>query len=367
MKEIRIEIKETARKYVVVVAQQIFTELIQFIKKKHGKKKVVVIIDNNLEKLYKASFLKGLEKFNPLIITVPPGEKSKSREQKENIEDIMLDNKLGRDTLLVGFGGGVVGDICGFVASTYNRGLPFVLIPTSLLAMADASIGGKNGINTEHGKNLIGTIYQPDNVFIGLGFLKTLPEDEFLSGLAEIVKISAISDKELFAMIEESIESILKREANIMSELITKAVQLKVNVITKDPEEKNRRQVLNFGHTIGHAIESINEFNIKHGFCVSIGMAVESRIAVLSGYLKKTDEKRLLSLLTKLGLPCTIDKEIDHLEIIERISLDKKARQSKPRFVILDSIGKTKSKNEKYSFEIEEAIIKKSIEMCKHD
>src|SRR3989338_3243453 len=342
MEKIIVEVKNENLRYPIILGAAILPKIADFIKEKHKNKRIAVITDDNMKSAYEGKIMGALKSLNPYILSVPPGEDSKSRKTKQEIEDILLEKKYGRDTLLIAFGGGIIGDLAGFVASTFNRGVPLLHIPTTLLAMVDSSIGGKTGINTKHGKNLIGTIYQPEAVFTDINFLNELPDNEFLSGLAEIIKMAATLDEKLFDFMETNYKKILSREKDILINLIKRSVELKKEIAGKDPFESGPRQVFNFGHTLGHAIESASKLAIKHGFCISIGMAVESRVAVLSGNLASEEEKRITALLESFRLPTKIKKDIKSSRLIEFMKEDKKARKQKPRFVILKKIGRIK-------------------------
>jgi 3-dehydroquinate synthase len=357
---VKIECKE---EYPILIGNSISSLIAGAIKKNHKNKKIVVITDDNVKNICKTSILKALKP--DCLISIPAGEQSKTRKTKEKIEDELLKKKYSRDTLIIALGGGVIGDLAGFVASTYNRGISLIHIPTTLLAMVDSSIGGKTGIDTKHGKNLIGTIYQPDAVFADLELLNSLPKEEFLNGLAEIVKIAIISDKALFSFIEKNNKKILGKEKNALLHIIKKSIELKKDVVEKDEKESGLRQILNFGHTIGHALEADSNYKGKHGHYVSIGMAVESKIAVETKNLKQNENKKIISLLKKLNLPTQVDDNININKIIEIMKSDKKTRDQKPRFIILKEIGKVKTENDYFSFEVDENIIKKSIEASK--
>ena len=366
MEAIKVEIKEQ-KDYNILLGSSVLTELPDYIKNNHGNKKIVIITDDNIKKLYGGEIIKLLKEFSPYLISVQPGEASKSRETKQKIEDDLLDRKYSRDTLIIALGGGVMGDLAGFIASTFERGIQIVQVPTTLLAMVDSSIGGKTGINTKHGKNLIGTIYQPDAVFADLNFLNNLPEDEFLNGLAEIIKAAIVLDADILEFIEKNCEKILAKEEEILSHLIKRSIELKKDTVEKDEKEQGLRQTLNFGHTVGHAVEAYSDFNLKHGFCVSIGMAVESKIAFLLGELNEKEEQRIISILNKFSLPVKINKEVENKKLLDFMVSDKKARNQKPRFVILKDIGKIKQENNDFSFEIDDETIKKAIDACKND
>ena len=314
MEKIIVEVKNENLRYPIILGAAILPKIADFIKEKHKNKRIAVITDDNMKSAYEGKIMGALKSLNPYILSVPPGEDSKSRKTKQEIEDILLEKKYGRDTLLIAFGGGIIGDLAGFVASTFNRGVPLLHIPTTLLAMVDSSIGGKTGINTKHGKNLIGTIYQPE----------------------------AALDKQLFSYIEKNHKKILSRDKDVLHHLIRRSIELKKDIVEKDPHESGPRQVFNFGHTIGHAVEADSGFSVKHGFCISIGMAVESRISVLSENLKADEEKRIINLLKSVGLPTKISKGAKTENLVRFMLSDKKTRSQKPRFVILSEIGSIK-------------------------
>lgn len=364
---IKLKLKEKEVTSDIILTNSAFDVLMERISSRHANKKICVLTDENLFALYKDSFLKKLEGSGAKIIALKPGETSKSRAAKEKIEDMLLADNFARDSLMISFGGGVITDIAGFVASTFNRGIPIINIPTSLLAMADASIGGKNGVNTKTGKNLIGTIYQPEAVIIFLGFLDTLPEAEFRNGISEIVKISVILDREMFDYIKANTARILSRDADAISRILTRSIALKKEIVEKDPDEKGVRQILNFGHTIGHAIETSGLFRLKHGFCVSIGMAAETEISVLKGNLTQNERKEILSVLKALNLPISLEKEIPVSKLLEKMRHDKKSVSSVPRFVIINNIGRTRQHLGQFSYEAEEKIILRAIGAITND
>lgn len=295
------------------------------------------------------------------VLEIPSGEESKSRVQKERLEDALLSRRLGRDTVVVGFGGGVVTDLAGFVAATYLRGVPFVAVPTTLLAAVDASVGGKTGINTPHGKNLIGVIRQPAAVFADTGFLETLPEPEFLNGLAEALKMATTNDAELFGEIERDVPRLRAREAAAMTRLIAAAVRIKAAVVAEDEQESGMRQVLNFGHTIGHGLEHATGYRLRHGAAVAIGMIAESRMALQAGFLAADAETRLHATIGAVGLPVRAPGEAARDRVVAALGSDKKARGGEPRFVVLEAIGQVRSRDGRgrtaYSFPLPPEVV----------
>ncbi|KAJ3220387.1 3-dehydroquinate dehydratase (3-dehydroquinase) [Dinochytrium kinnereticum] len=296
-----------------------------------------------------------------LTYILPPGESVKTREVKAQVEDWMLSQKCTRDSCMIALGGGVMGDMIGFIASTFMRGIPIIQVPTTLLAMVDSSIGGKTAVDTPHGKNLIGSFHQPRRLFIDLKYLQTLPKREFVNGLAEVIKTAAIWSAEDFALLENHSEEILalsqSRSASgsakfdMLLKVILGSVKVKAHVVTVDEKETGLRGLLNFGHSVGHAAEAILSPELLHGECVAIGMVREAEISRNLGYLQNVDVGRLVRCLQLYGLPistedkivkslapgkhCTVDKLLDIMRV------DKKNQGNKKRIVLLAAIGRT--------------------------
>ena len=334
----------------------------------------VLITDTNIGSIYTPAFQKSFEEaaagVSPsprlLVYYAPPGEVSKSRQTKADIEDWMLSQNppCGRDTVVIALGGGVIGDLTGFVASTYMRGVRYVQVPTTLLAMVDSSIGGKTAIDTPLGKNLIGAIWQPTRIFIDLDFLETLPVREFINGMAEVIKTAAISSEEEFAALEDNAETILTAVRRVVQpgqrrfegiEEILKARILasarhKANVVSADEREGGLRNLLNWGHSIGHAIEAILTPQILHGECVAIGMVKEAELARHLGLLKGVAVARIVKCIAAYGLPTTVkDARIRKLtagkhcsvdQVLFNMALDKKNDGPKKKIVLLSAIGR---------------------------
>ncbi len=271
------------------------------------------------------------------LFSVPPGEQSKTRHFKEMLEDQMLTAKLGRDTVIIALGGGVITDLAGFVAATYCRGIPFISIPTTLLAQVDASLGGKVGINTSHGKNLIGTYHHPRSILIDTHTLSTLSAEEMQNGMAEVIKYALIASKSLFHQLQGKLS---------LEDVIRECCLIKKQIVEKDPQEQGLRRILNFGHTIGHAIETILSYNISHGKAVAIGLWVESFLSYRLGYLKEEELHQIRNLLEQYKF--SLDIPISEAELLEAIKIDKKAQAGEARFVLLQEIGRPLSFNGVY-------------------
>ncbi len=272
------------------------------------------------------------------LIPVPSGEEYKSRETKETLENELLIRKLGRETWIIALGGGVTTDLVAFLASTYMRGVPLVLIPTTLLAMVDAAIGGKTGVDTPYGKNLVGTFYLPKAVFVESKFLKSLPPKQMKNGLSEVLKYGLIANRAIW-------ERCLHWE-NEIEFLIHASIECKLRVVEADFEEKSGlRRILNFGHTVGHALELLSDFQMAHGEAVALGCMAESYLSYLEGYLQKEALESILGVYRKLGYAF---KPVAKRDFLDAIRMDKKAIGGEPRFVLIDQIGRSVPFNGEY-------------------
>lgn len=287
-------------------------------------KRCLIISDNKVAALYGNQL--G-EKLGAEVFEVPIGEQGKTRAVKELIEDQMLAKGYGRETVVIGLGGGAITDLAGFIASTYLRGVSLILIPTTLLAMVDAAIGGKNGVNTPRGKNLIGTIYQPELILSDLDVLKTLPEKEMQNGFSEIYKMGLISDPSIFETAE-------------LDELVVKAAEAKIAIAQQDPTEKGLRRVLNFGHTIAHGLEAISDFTFPHGEAVAIGCVTESYLSFQLGYLSKNDYEQIEELYQSRFRFLHLPHSYERGSLLKALAFDKKKSASGVRFVLIDQIGR---------------------------
>ena len=293
--------------------------------------KVVIITDTNVAKCYSGDF----PPFS--VIEIGFGEKNKNLDTVRYIYDKLIELEVDRSWFILGIGGGVICDIVGFVASTYMRGLDFGFVSTSLLSQVDASIGGKNGVNYQGFKNMIGIIRQPAFVLCDYTMLKTLPEKEYLSGLAEIVKHAVIRDRVMFEILEKNIRKILQRDIHIISGLISASVKIKAEIVGKDELEKGERRLLNFGHTFGHAIENI--YNLSHGEAISLGMIMAANFSAHKGLMPLKSVKRLERLLDNLHLITKISLDKDN--VLDTMRKDKKKYGTKIYFVMLKEIGES--------------------------
>ncbi len=304
-----------------------------YLDKLAAKENTVIITDENLAEKQKKK-LKGWH-----TITVPGGERAKNQSTVDKIIDQLIEFGADRNTTLVGFGGGVITDITGYVACIYMRGVKFGYVPTSILAMVDAAIGGKNGIDVGVYKNMVGLIRQPSFLLYDYSLLKTLPTEEWINGFAEVIKHAAIHDAKMFKLLEENKISNFQRDNELVAKLIVRNALLKTKVVQEDEFEVGGRKLLNFGHTIGHAIENL--YKIPHGHAVSIGMGVASRFSEKLNGFKETD--RLENLLKKYGLPPRLD--FDKEETLRILKSDKKKEKHGIVYVLLHKIGKAGTKH----------------------
>jgi 3-dehydroquinate synthase len=300
-----------------------------------------VIADRNVAGLYGPRIRALLEAGGLAVefFDFPPGESSKTRTVWAELTDTLIEHGFGRDSCIISFGGGVAGDLAGFVAATFMRGVAFVQVPTSLLAMIDASIGGKTGLDVPGGKNLVGAFLQPRVVITDPSFLATLPEPEFRSGLAEAVKHAMIASEHYLEDIEARAASIEQRDEQAILDLVHESVRIKSAIVAEDVLEAGRRATLNFGHTIAHAIERVSKYAVPHGFAVAIGMVVESRLGEAVGLTAPGTTRRLETVLGRLGLPLTPPPGIDPESVLAATVADKKTRASKVRYALVSRLG----------------------------
>lgn len=290
---------------------------------------IVLITDENV-------FEHHHEKFNGYdVITVPPGEKMKTQETADRIIGQLLEIETDKNSLIIGIGGGVITDLAGYIASIYKRGTRLGLVPTTVLGMVDASLGGKNGIDVGVYKNMVGTVYQPEFILYDYTFLNSLPVKEWVNGFAEIIKHACIADKTMFAMLERYNLHQLQNDISLLSSLIERNVEIKMGIVQKDEFENADRRLLNFGHTIGHAIENLH--HLDHGHAVSIGMVAACNLSEKINDLDFYEAARVVKLLAHYHLPVDIDT--DHAQVYDVLKLDKKRQGDIMHFVLLNSIG----------------------------
>jgi len=326
---IRVPLREQRdASYDIVVGRGVMAELPGLLARHCPANGYAIISDSLVAKLYGDRLVGSLHDatLHAQLFTFPAGEWNKTRETWASLSDRMLAAHFGRDCAVVALGGGVVGDVAGFVAATYLRGVPYVQVPTSLLAMIDSSIGGKTGVDVPVGKNLLGAFHQPRLVLADLDLLASLPAVQLSAGLAEAVKHGVIADAEYFAFLEREQPAILAKDAPALERVVRRSVEIKAAVVTEDERETGRRAILNFGHTVGHAIEATSKFEVLHGEAVAIGMAIETRLAEVLGVATPGTADRVTRLLERYRLPVARPEGASVEDLIEAMRGDKKVR-----------------------------------------
>ena len=333
--------------YEISVRPGLLAEAGPRIRKLNPSSKAVVITDSNIPEKTVRTLTDSLSAagFSPHGVVVPAGEDHKTIEQVSRLFDQILPLRVDRQTPLIALGGGVIGDMTGFVAASILRGVPFVQCPTSLLAMVDASVGGKTGVNHAVGKNLIGAFHQPIAVLIDTEVLSTLPRRELIGGLAECIKHDCIRDAAGFASLETNIGLALQTDVGYLTELVAHNVAIKAKVVEGDPFERGDRAHLNFGHTFGHAIESVSAYAYSHGESVALGMVAATRLGVSLGMLDAQAHDRILGVIASAGLP-TNGVKLDPEALVASMAFDKKVKDGRLRFVLLDGIGNAVVRND---------------------
>lgn len=356
--ESKIQVKTGTQKYPIFIGTDLLRKTGMVLREEGLTGKALIVTNPKLSGLYLKPLVSSLEQagFSHQVVIIPDGEEYKSLAQIERVYDTAASFRLERSSLLIALGGGVIGDLTGFAASTYLRGVKFIQIPTTLLAQVDSSVGGKVAVNHWEGKNLIGAFHQPTAVITDLKVLDTLEGREFKSGLAEIIKAGLIGDPALFRYLLTQSEEIKKRSTNALLEIIRKACLFKAQVVEEDEFEKGRRVILNYGHTIGHALEVETSYGVyRHGEAVAIGMAGAALIGELTGLSQPGVWEQTIEILTLYGLPVELP-EISAEMLLERMNLDKKVKNQKIRWIITPELGEVVIKDNLPSNIIIEAL-----------
>lgn len=339
MKKIPVKLKKSENhSYEIFIEKNLGNKLPEILKKLKLGNKYAIITDSKVEKLYGRALQNFLNKqgIPAQLFSFSQGEKEKNLITLEKLSNKMIAAGFDRSDAIIALGGGVVGDLAGFLASIYMRGIPYLQIPTTLLAMVDSSVGGKTGIDLKSGKNLLGTFTQPKAVFIDINYLKTLPQNQIRNGLAEIIKYGIIKDATLFRFIEKNLEKIFSLDEKTLNYLIEKSVKIKSEIVQKDEKENNERMILNYGHTYGHAIEKLSGYKLLHGYAISIGMVIVNKIAIEKGILSPKIADKIKNLLKKAGLPITTLKKPSLKDLLS----DKKKKDNYLNFILPTQIGK---------------------------
>lgn len=340
---VRVDLGE--RSYDILIGNRLLDSVGTLLTEVVPGAKLLLLSDRAVETPWAKIIKKSLAEtdFDVKLEPVPNGESSKSVEMIAHLWDRLAEENFSRDSAVVALGGGVIGDLGGFLAASFLRGIPYIQVPTTLLAMVDSSVGGKTGINLSRGKNLVGSFWQPRMVIADLDCLGTLPEEERTSGLAEVIKYGVIRDAEFFAFLEENIANLFHgAEADKLRHVIQRSIEIKAEVVTSDEREGGLRRILNFGHTLGHAIEAEADYGgLRHGECVAIGMIAASMITLrrkTQGWSEK-EHGRLHNLIERAGLPSRIPDGMDAEALVDRTRVDKKVRKGQVRYILPTRIG----------------------------
>jgi 3-dehydroquinate synthase len=353
--------------YPVTVAPEALTRVAATSTAATSAHRFAIITDETVRDLYATGVAASFEHTEVAVLTVPPGETQKTRESWARLTDQLLSLGHGRDSAIIALGGGVVGDLAGFVAATFMRGIPFVQVPTTLLAMIDASIGGKTAVDTPHGKNLVGAFHRPAAVIADPTVLATLPVRELRAGLAEAIKHGVIADAAYFGHLRQTIPSLLAPGGHAtpqMTELIIRSIELKALVVERDEHEAGLRKILNFGHTLGHAIESLGGYELLHGEAVSIGMALEAEVGERAGISARGTADAVRQVLAAAGLPASRPRALDPDRVIEAARADKKTRAGSIELAVPLAIGSMAGEASGWTARIGEELIREVLEEC---
>ena len=331
-----------ADSYPIVVGTALLNRVGEYLTPYIKSNKVLIVSDELVKALYMPVLCESLADagLDVNTIEIPAGEESKSLAQFSRIQDSLVAHRLDRGSMLIALGGGIIGDVGGFAAAVYMRGIPYVQIPTTLLAQVDASVGGKTAINHREGKNLIGAFHQPKLVLIDVDTLKTLNARDIRAGLIEVIKMGVIRDEPLFETVEENLNAILNVDNTALTEIISQACINKAEIVAKDEKESGLRMVLNYGHTFGHALETLTHYNrYRHGEAVSIGMNCAAQLAFNLGMFSETDFQRQRTLLNRAKLPLTLPPDLSPEALCDAMYLDKKTLGGKLRLILPTRIG----------------------------
>jgi len=361
VKSIRVEVGLDA--YPVLVGCGLLRSLGKLLEEHAPAHRYAVVSDSNVATLYGDSVLQSLGNsgLDAQLFSFGSGECHKNRSTWKDLSDRLLKTGFGRDSCIVALGGGVTGDLAGFVAATYMRGIPVVQVPTSLLAMVDSSVGGKTGVDVAMGKNLIGAFHPPLLVVADPEVIETLPRVERAQGLIEAVKHGAIMDSAYFEVLAREMEEILDGKVSAVERAVVRSVELKSEVVSDDEREFGRRQILNFGHTLGHAIEAASSYDVSHGTAVGYGMVLEARIGTELGVTAKDTLERIEEVVEEVGLLRRSFVEASSADIMSYLTLDKKVRDGRTLFVLLSHIGSVYSARDSWSHPVQDQVVQDAV------
>lgn len=303
--------------------------------------RICIVSDTTISQYYMNEVLEIVKDYAVTVetFTLHPGEAHKNLTSVNELYEHLIQSKFDRKDFLIALGGGVVGDLTGFVAATYLRGISFIQMPTTLLSMVDSSIGGKTGVDYLAYKNMVGAFKQPKAVYINSSVLNTLTEEQYISGFGEVIKYGYIRDLEFYHWLKENREALLSKESEALEYMISRSCENKRYIVERDPHEKGERALLNFGHTIGHAVEKLMDFQLLHGECVAIGMVAAAYISYLRKHITEKELEEIKAVLQSFHLPICIDSQLDMKKVLETTKNDKKMDSGKIKFIVLESIG----------------------------
>ncbi len=342
--EQRVSVSLKARSYDIVIKPGLIEELAMRLQSIASTERVGIVTDRHVARHYLGAVLKQCEQagLHPVPIVLPPGEKNKTFATVGKILDVLAKERFERKSLLLALGGGVVGDVAGFAAAIYQRGIPFAQVPTTLIAQVDSSVGGKTGVDHRLGKNLIGAFHQPKAVWMDTALLRTLPRREWIAGLAEVIKYGIIADSKFFSYLERAMPAILKLEPQAVMQIVKRSCEIKAQVVAEDEQESDRRRILNYGHTIGHALEAIGGYqSLIHGEAVGIGLVLEADLARHQGYCDSRTVERIRSVVRSAGLSDRLPS-LSLGKVWAAMQHDKKVSQGKVVGVWPNAIGRVR-------------------------
>jgi len=336
-----LQVGLASRSYRIIIKNGLMADIGTDLKKRGFAKRYFVVADSTVADLYGRQVLEslGLAGYDAEILTFPAGEQSKVLATIGQLASTLAQKGMDRQDALLALGGGVTGDLTGFLAASFMRGVPFVQVPTTLLAQVDSSVGGKTGVDIPEGKNLVGAFYQPRAVYIDSAVLQTLPAAEMLNGLAEVIKYGVIYDLDFFEFLESKRREILALNLPVIEEVIESCCAIKAAVVEQDEKEADLRRILNFGHTIGHAVEADSNYKLAHGMAVAIGMAAACRLAVAKGIFSQEQADRVIRLISDFGLPVKVPEEAKTERLRAYLQTDKKTIGGRTFFVLPTKIG----------------------------
>ncbi|MBI2990298.1 MAG: 3-dehydroquinate synthase [Candidatus Magasanikbacteria bacterium] len=355
------------RTYSVLIGSGLFDILAERLAGYSDIYRFALISDKSVADMFAEPLMRALREKNLDVesLAFPTGEEHKNQATKTLLDSELLKRGFGRDSMIIALGGGVSGDMAGFVAATYMRGIPYVHVPTTFLSMVDSSIGGKTGVNTAYGKNLIGAYHQPRLVLQDLKMLKDLPEHQMVNGLFEAIKMFCTSDADMFAYVRDNREALFAKDQTVLLRIVEGAVKIKAGIVSMDERESNERMLLNFGHTIGHALELLSDYRIPHGYAVACGMIAETKMAELAGIAEPGLTTQIKELLVSCGLDTEPLSLFNPEDVLSATAKDKKTRKAVVRYIQLERIGEPHRADEAYAVPVDGNIALKALKELK--